>query len=111
VTVQAEDVGRPGPDVEAALYFCVLEALQNVAKHAPDASVAVRLATEADTGDLVLAVQDDGPGFDRHGESAGQGQQNMVDRMGAVGGTVTWASTPGSGTTVELRLPRQDGAS
>ena len=108
VTVQAEDVGRPGPDVEAALYFCVLEALQNVAKHAPHASVAVRLATEPDTGDLVLAVQDDGPGFDRQGDSAGQGQQNMVDRMGAVGGTVTWTSTPGAGTTVELRLPRQE---
>jgi len=108
VTVQAEDVGRPGPDVEAALYFCVLEALQNVAKHAPDASVAVRLVTDRDSGDLVLAVADDGPGFVRQGDSAGQGQQNMVDRMGAVGGSVTWTSTPGSGTTVELRLPPPD---
>jgi signal transduction histidine kinase len=110
VTVQAEDVGRPGPDVEAALYFCVLEALQNVAKHAPDASVAVRLVTDRASGDLVLTVADDGPGFAQDGDSAGQGQQNMVDRMGAVGGTVSWTSTPGSGTTVALRLPRPDGS-
>jgi signal transduction histidine kinase len=110
VTVQAEDVGRPGPDVEAALYFCVLEALQNVAKHAPGASVAVRLATDPDSGDLVLSVADDGPGFSQAGDPAGQGQQNMVDRMGAIGGTVAWTSAPGSGTTVELRLPRPGGS-
>ena len=105
VSVEAADVGRPGPDVEAALYFCVLEALQNVAKHAPDATAAVRLSLDAATSELLLEVSDDGPGFDPSDADGGQGQQNMADRLGAVGGTASWTSTPGRGTTVLLRVP------
>jgi signal transduction histidine kinase len=117
VSVEAADVGRPGPDVEAALYFCVLEALQNVAKHAPDATATVRLAVDEATSELVLAVADDGPGFEPSPIGGGQGQQNMTDRLGAVGGTVTWTSRTAdaqvdgdgdrtaSGTTVVLRVP------
>ena len=110
VSVEAADVGRPGPDVEAALYFCVLEALQNVAKHAPGAAATVRLSRDAATSELVLEVADDGPGFDPSAADGGQGQQNMADRLGAVGGTVTWVSTPGAGTTVELRVPTTEPA-
>ena len=112
VTVEAADVGRPGPDVEAALYFCVLEALQNVAKHAPDATATVRLSRDDAGSDLVLTVADDGPGLPdvgRESSAGGQGRQNMTDRLGAVGGTVTWSTGTTSdgarGTTVVLRVP------
>ena len=117
VSVEAADVGRPGPDVEAALYFCVLEALQNVAKHAPDATATVRLSVDTATSALVLEVADDGPGLTDAGSAAsvasasgGQGRQNMADRLGAVGGTVTWTTgtatgADGRGTTVLLRVP------
>ena len=58
----AEGIGRYSPDIEAAVYFCCLEALQNAAKHAPEATVEVRLWEES--GGLLFSVSDDGPGFD-----------------------------------------------
>ena len=80
------------------MYFCCLEAIQNAAKHAPDAAVSVRLWEEE--GVIRFEVADDGPGFDPATVRAGHGFQNMGDRLGAVGGAVTWASTPGQGTRV-----------
>ena len=62
VTVTADGIGRYTPDIEAAVYFCCLEALQNAAKHAPQARVEVRVWEES--GGLLFAVTDDGPGFD-----------------------------------------------
>ena len=60
---------RPVPDeIEAAVYFCCLEALQNAAKHAPDSSVAISLASP--TGPAVHG-HDDGPGFDVAAATAG----------------------------------------
>jgi signal transduction histidine kinase len=58
-------------------------------------------------GDGVIAfeVVDDGPGFDLSATSYGQGRQNMIDRVGAVGGFVSWASQPGRGTTVRGTVP------
>jgi len=97
VTVDG-DVGRHAPDVEAAVYFCCLEALQNAAKHAPDAAVTVRLWDEGDA--VRFEVADDGPGFDVDAVRAGHGFQNMGDRLGAVGGSVAWESVPGQGTRV-----------
>lgn len=103
-------VGREGAEVEAALYFCALEALQNVGKHAPGATATVSLH-EAD-GSLVLAVADDGPGFDPGPDDAplglGQGRQNMADRVGAVGGTLRVDSAPGQGTRVVASVPRRE---
>jgi signal transduction histidine kinase len=96
VTVDAV-VGRHAPDVEAAVYFCCLEALQNAAKHAPDASVTVRVWED---GAVRFEVVDDGPGFDPATVRAGHGFQNMGDRLGAIGGSVAWESTPGGGTRV-----------
>ena len=104
VTVQVDGVdGRHEADVEAALYFCALEALQNIAKHAPDAGAAVRLSGGG--GLLVLEVADDGPGYDAVGASDGQGRQNMTDRVGAVGGAVRVETTPGAGTVVHAEVP------
>jgi signal transduction histidine kinase len=106
VTVGVDGVeGRHEAEVEAALYFCALEALQNIAKHAPDAAATVRLTGGG--GLLVLEVADDGPGYDVDAgrEADGQGRQNMTDRVGAVGGTVRIETTPGAGTVVRAEVP------
>jgi signal transduction histidine kinase len=99
VAVSGED--RYGQDVEAAVYFCCLEALQNVAKHAPDAH-AVAISLERN-GDLRFSVSDDGPGFDA--EVAGNGLVNMRDRVSAVGGTLEIKSSPGTGTEIVGHVP------
>jgi signal transduction histidine kinase len=90
--------GRHRADVEAAVYFCCLEALQNAAKHAPDATVQLRLWEE--DGVLRFEISDDGPGFDRTSTAAGLGFHNMADRLGAIGGRVEWDAAPGRGTRV-----------
>ena len=103
VAVAAEGVGRHPSEVEAAVYFCCLEALQNAAKHAPDASVHVTV--EATDGQLRFEVADDGPGFDIATATAGHGFVNMSDRLGAIGGTVTWSSELGQGATITGTIP------
>jgi signal transduction histidine kinase len=101
-SVHAE-VGRYRSELEATVYFCVLEALQNAAKHAPDASVVIRLH-EGD-GELRFEVVDDGPGMDTDAKENGQGFVNMSDRLGALGGEVTWDSPPGGGVHVKGSVP------
>ena len=103
VTVDAVDVERYPPNLEAAVYFCALEALQNVAKHAPDAEVAVQLVQHE--GMLRVSVRDDGPGFDTSTPTAGMGRTTMADRVGALGGVVRWESTLGVGTSVLVDVP------
>jgi signal transduction histidine kinase len=101
LSVELEDVGRLSEDRETAIYYCCLEALQNVAKHAGDDSVA-SLRLWRDPKAVRFSVHDDGVGFvPRPGPGAkGAGLTNMTDRMGAVGGTLTVRSAPGEGTTV-----------
>lgn len=103
VAVRADGVGRYPSELEAAVYFCCLEALQNAGKHAPDANVVVEI-TEAD-GHLRFEVRDDGPGFDVAAATAGHGFVNMSDRVGAIGGEVTWTSEPGTGATISGVIP------
>jgi len=98
VTVSADGIGRYPLEIESAVYFCCLEALQNAAKHAAGATVRVRLWEES--GGLLFAVTDDGPGFDVALATRGHGYMNMADRLGAIGGTVRWESAPGEGTRV-----------
>ena len=101
------------PAVEAGVYFCCLEALQNAAKHAPGAAATLRLAAE--DGALVFALRDDGPGFDPLERNAatsngtGAGLLNMADRMAALGGTLSIVTAPGRGTTVTGRAPLPPG--
>jgi signal transduction histidine kinase len=103
--VDAATVGRYDNDMEAAVYFCVLEALQNAAKHAGDGAVATVRVAEED-GALVFEVADDGTGFDMDGTAAqGHGFVNMADRLGAFGGSVTVRSALGAGTTITGTLP------
>jgi len=99
----ADDVARYPAEVEAAIYFSCLESLQNAAKHAPGATVDLRLWTES--GGLLFSVTDDGPGYDAAMARRGHGYVNMADRLGAIGGTVRWDSTPGRGSTVSGSIP------
>jgi signal transduction histidine kinase len=103
VTVEADGIGRYPQEVEAAVYFCVLEALQNVAKYANATSASVRLRTR--DNELAFEVADDGDGFDPQATTRGSGLQNMADRLAALGGSLDVRSAPGAGTTVEGRMP------
>ena len=96
-------VGRCSPTIEAALYFCALEAIQNAAKHAGDgARVMVNLDRNDDRVDL--SIEDDGPGFQPAGVSGGMGFVTMRDRIGAVGGELEIISQPGGGVTVHVTI-------
>jgi signal transduction histidine kinase len=103
VQVASAEIGRYTPEIEAAVYFCCLEALQNAAKHAPDASVEMRIWE--DSGGLLFSVNDDGPGFDAERARKGHGFVNMADRLGAIGGTVRWQSEPGHGAQIRGSIP------
>lgn len=103
VVVQADALGRYPQDVEAAVYFCVLEALQNAAKYAQASQVTVRLLH--DDGHLTFEVADDGVGFDTARTPRGGGSTNMADRVDALGGELRLDSAIGQGTIVRGTIP------
>jgi signal transduction histidine kinase len=103
VTVEADGLGRYPQEVEAAVYFCCLEALQNIVKYADASHASVNLSMEA--GQLNFSVTDDGKGFDPASMPPGSGLQGMADRMEALGGLVQVRSERGTGTTVTGHLP------
>jgi signal transduction histidine kinase len=109
-TVVADDLPRFDADVEAAVYFCCLEAIQNAGKHAgADAGITVTIGY--DDAVLRFAVSDDGSGFEPAAVASGQGGPgghgfvNMEDRLGAIGGTLAVTSAPGAGTTITGSIP------
>jgi len=102
VSVDTDGVDRLPLEIEAAVYFVCLEAIQNAAKYAGAAEVSVHLARDDDT--LSFRVEDDGVGFDSTEMQRGTGLQNMRDRLAALGGDVAITSTPGEGTSVSGRL-------
>jgi len=102
--VQVTDIGRYDADIEAAVYFCCLEAMQNAAKYAGgDATVVV--AVHSVDGCLSFSVRDDGPGFDTTTAAEGHGFVNMRDRLGAIGGTLEITAYLGAGTTIRGSIP------
>jgi signal transduction histidine kinase len=104
VTVDDGGVGRLPTLVEAALYFCAMEAVQNAAKHSDARSVRVELREDRDRWQLT--VTDDGHGFDHErAVGPGTGLASMRDRLDAVGGAVTVESRPREGTTVHAVVP------
>ena len=103
VTVDAEGVGRYPQQLEAAVYFCCLEALENVHKHATARATTIRVGEAG--GTLEFAVEDDGVGFDVAATGRGAGLTNMGDRLDALGGTLEVRSNAGGGTRVSGRLP------
>jgi len=100
---ELEDVGRLPEDRETAIYYCCLEALQNVAKHAGDDAVA-SLRLWRDPKAVRFSVVDNGVGFLPHPDGKGAGLTNMADRIGAVGGTLAVRSKPGEGTKILGRV-------
>jgi signal transduction histidine kinase len=101
-SVDADGIARYPQDVEAAVYFCVLEALQNMAKYAGASLARVRLAACGD--ELRFDVADDGAGFDPGTRAHGTGLQGLADRLSAHDGTLDVQTSPGAGTVVTGRL-------
>jgi signal transduction histidine kinase len=102
-TVESDGIGRYPREIEAAVYFCCLEALQNVSKYAQ--ASAVRIDLSGDPGELTFQVVDDGMGFDTGTTGYGTGLQGMADRLEALGGSLKVRSAPGGGTTVTGSAP------
>ena len=104
VSLQTFRIGRYSEDVEIAVYFCCVEAIQNVVKHGgPDAVVSIRLWHVANA--LSFDVRDSGCGFEPSSCRRGSGLINMRDRIEAVGGKLWVTSRPGWGTSVQGRVP------
>ncbi|MGH8198253.1 MAG: ATP-binding protein [Steroidobacteraceae bacterium] len=108
-TVVGEMRGRPPPNVELAVYRVAQEALNNAIRHAQGVA-AMTIHLRHQRGELRCAIQNDGAGFhvdavmsDRH--RSGLGLLGMRERIQSIGGTLTISSTPGNGTTVEIRIP------
>jgi signal transduction histidine kinase len=108
-SIETDGVGRYPPELESAVYFCCLEALQNAGKYGGYGASA-RVRVWKDNGDLQFEVADDGSGFDSLKAAGGAGLTNMRDRLGAVGGTITVESAPGAGTRVRGVVPVNESA-
>ena len=106
IDVEADGVGRYPREVEAAVYFTILEALQNTTKYADASRLIVRLVDDGET--LIFEIVDDGSGFDQARVEAGSGLANMDDRIDSVGGTLGIESEVGSGTSVRGVVPLVD---
>jgi signal transduction histidine kinase len=104
VTVSADGLARYAPEAEATIYFCILEALQNAGKYAGEGA-KVRVEVREEAGSLKFDLSDDGAGFDVRTGDPGVGFTNMLDRLGALGGTLRVESAPGKGTVVSGALP------
>ena len=103
--------GVPGSlagEVQLALFRIAQESLANVRRHARATAVSLTLVREGN--DLILAVRDDGRGFDPAGAGAqgGLGMTSMRERANAVGGRLRVETTPLAGTLVEFRIPLAD---
>ena len=101
--VVADGIGRYPQDVEAAVYFCALEALQNASKYSRASSIGFDLAR--DDGALRFEIRDDGVGFDTATVAHGVGLQGMADRIEAIGGRLSIESAPGAGTRIVGVVP------
>jgi NO-binding membrane sensor protein with MHYT domain/two-component sensor histidine kinase len=108
VSVHAETLPKPSPEVEDAVLRIYLEALKNAEKHADASRVEVKLA--ARNGRIYFSVADDGGGFDPgvpvpRNEKSGWGLMIMGERAAAVGGDLRIESAAGKGTRIEFVIP------
>jgi signal transduction histidine kinase len=103
VNLVTHGVGRFATEVEAAVYFCILEALQNAHKHAVGARRIVVTLDGSAPQQLRFSVRDDGAGA--AAIAAGAGITNMQDRLAGVNGQFDISSTPGVGTVVQGCVP------
>jgi signal transduction histidine kinase len=103
-TVKTEGLRRYPIEIETAAYYCCVEALQNSAKHARNATDAT-IWLRDDGRVLHFEVTDNGAGFLVHLVTWGSGLANMRDRLAEVGGWAWTESTPGRGTVVGGEIP------
>lgn len=104
VRVRDEGMGRCADSVEAAIYFCAREAIQNAAKHAgAGAQVSVTLARHQAL--IKFTISDDGVGMLSDRSTRGFGIAGMHDRIEAAGGSLEILSAPGQGTSVRGTIP------
>jgi signal transduction histidine kinase len=103
VAVEAVGISRYRQETEAAVYFSVLEALQNVAKYSGASHAMVSL--HGGDGHLTFEVADDGAGFDPDTTAHGTGLQGVADRLAGIDGTLEVRSKPGAGTTIIGMVP------
>ena len=103
-TVQADGLARYPQEIEAAIYFCCLEAMQNIGKYAGEGAQAT-ITVREEAGGLLFEVNDTGAGFDVATAKRGAGFTNMNDRVGAIGGSLRVESAPGKGTKVSGTVP------
>jgi signal transduction histidine kinase len=101
--IDADGMRRYPIESEATVYFCCLEALQNVGKYASAHRAIVTLRDDGEN--ISFTVRDDGVGFDPATTVWGTGFRNIFDRVAASRGTVEVSSTPGAGTTISGQLP------
>ncbi len=106
VRVEADGIARYPQEVEATVYFCALEALQNVSKYAEATNAIVRVSQ--DDGHLFFSILDDGRGFDPGSTGHGSGLQGMADRLAAIDGMLDVRSAPNEGTVVSGRIPLRE---
>jgi signal transduction histidine kinase len=110
VKLNLQGLGRYPASIEAALYFCCSEALQNAAKHGGPGTTAT-ITSHADDRTLTFTISDTGRGFDP--ATTGTGLTNMTDRLSAIGGNLVIDTAPGRGTrvTAAIATPMQPGCS
>ncbi len=106
VTVEQEGIGRYRQEIESAVYFSALEAMQNVTKYAGATSTRISLAQS--NGELVFEIADDGVGFDKASTPRGAGLTNIRDRLAAIDGSLDLRTAPNEGTVVSGRIPLRE---
>jgi signal transduction histidine kinase len=94
---------RPDPELETAVYRVVQEAVNNAVKHAGADDVAVTVREQGHV--IMVRVSDEGHGFDPGEPARGYGLVGMRERVESLGGALAIESSPGTGTTVTVRLP------
>jgi signal transduction histidine kinase len=104
IVVEDEGIGRCASTVEAAIYACSTEAVQYVREHG-GSGARVTITLRHDRRRLRFAIAGDGVGVDTPGAAGGDRLTVMRDRIGAVGGMLEIASSPGQGTTVRGSVP------
>jgi signal transduction histidine kinase len=104
VRIEAVGFGRLDPQIEQSVYYCCLEALQNVIKHAgPNAVARIRLRRASDN--VTFEVEDSGRGFDPARVERGEGLTNLTDRLAVMRGRLSIDSRPGMGTRIFGEIP------
>ena len=104
VLIDADGFGRYPPEIERAVYYSCVEALQNSVKHGgPNADV--RIGLRGSSSGISFVVEDSGVGFVAGRARSGAGLQNLADRVGALGGRLTVDSHVGTGTRIRGEIP------